>query len=259
MDAPPIHRPGAGEDRLSHSRIYIPPGRWAPDVKLESAERRYLVDVLRLAPGDPVEVFDGSGWICLSQLARSGRTWTLVMGERVSKPDPFPTTALGVALTKGKKIDRVVRMVTELGISTIEPFTSSRSVSRPGKSGMEGKVARWLSIASEAARQSGRSSIPEIKPIRTLEELFEQSTQDMRVILHAHAGGVAFELLPGCAHEESRLVLVGPEGGFSASEIDLAMTHGFAVAHLNLPVLRSDTAAVVAAAFACLDRRPSVR
>ncbi len=243
---------------MSQPRIFIAPERFGKSVIIEPAERRYLVDVLRLGPDDQIEVFDGQGGVCRATLLHSGKVWSLQMERRQVRQDCCMPARLAIALTKGKKQDLVIRMVTELGISAIEPFVSSRSVSRPKPSRITGRLDRWRTIAIEAARQSGRTTLPEICPVKTLEELLPNRNEALRVILHQTAKGKSFEQLVQSAAESERLILVGPEGGFSSNEVELAQNAGFIAARFGLPVLRAETAAIVAAAFACLDRRPVV-
>jgi 16S rRNA (uracil1498-N3)-methyltransferase len=163
---------------------------------------------------------------------------------------------LGVALLEGRKLDEVVRMVTELGVSAVEPFTCARSIPRPDGAG-RARVARWQKIAEEASRQSGRASVPYIKPVREFDELLRESARDpdlgSRAVLYEAALGQT--VLTWLASEASgeRLLLVGPEGGFAPGEVERARQAGFAVLSLGPTILRSDTAAIVAAAIACLD------
>jgi 16S rRNA (uracil1498-N3)-methyltransferase len=243
---------------VSQPRLFIEAERFGKNVIIEPAERRYLVDVLRLGPGDQIEVFDGRGGVCRATLLHSGKVWSLKMERRQVRLDSCMPSRLAIALTKGKKQDLVIRMVTELGISAIEPFVSSRSVSRPKPSRSAGRLERWHTIAIEAARQSGRTTLPEICPVKTLEELLLNRKEALRVILHQTAKGKSFEQLIQSAAESKRLILVGPEGGFSSDEVEMAQKAGFIAARFGLPVLRAETAAIVAAAFACLDRRPAV-
>ncbi len=244
---------------MSQSRLYLPPQDWQSPVLLNTAQRRYLVDVLRLGPGDQIEVFDGQGFVCPASLQRRDQAWTLELGTRSRHHDPRPITRLAVALVKGRKLDTVVRMATEVGMAALQPFTCSRSVSRPASAALVGKVARWQSIAEEAARQSGRATVPEIAPVLSFADLLAAPSSELRLILQPSDQA---PLLADClseAGEQARLLLIGPEGGFSAAEVAAAETAGVRSVRLGLPILRAETAAVVAAAMACLDRRPRIR
>jgi 16S rRNA (uracil1498-N3)-methyltransferase len=236
---------------MTRPRIHIPAGRWSRRLVLLEPERRHLVFVLRLGPGDRVEVFDGEGHVCQADLVHEGENWLLSLGPRELRPDNLPDVRLGIALLKGKKLDSVVRMVTEVGVSSILPFSCTRSVPKADARRMTARISRFETIASEAARQSCRSSVPTVQPPRTLEEILSGDLPPFRAVLHEAAEGRTLsDLLAGAGPE--RLLLVGPEGGFTPGEIERAGRTGFHIARLDLPVLRAETAAVVAAALACL-------
>jgi 16S rRNA (uracil1498-N3)-methyltransferase len=236
---------------MSRPRIHIPADRWKPRLALDDAERRHLVSVLRLAPGDQVEVFDGQGHVCRAELIREGREWLLSLGPKEARPDNLPGVHLGIALLKGKKLDSVVRMATEVGVASIQVFTCDRSVPKTDARRMRQRIRRFETIASESARQSCRSSVPAVQPLKSFEEIISGDLPPFCAILHEPAGGRPLgDLLTDAGPE--RLLLVGPEGGFTSQEVETAGRKGFYIAHLDLPVLRAETAAVVAAALACL-------
>jgi len=215
------------------------------------SERRHLVSVLRLHPGDRVEVFDGQGHVCTGNLLHEGRSWLLSLGPVEFRPDNLTAVRLGVALLKGKKLDSVVRMVTEVGVASIWPFSCARTVPKTDARRMQERINRFATIASEGARQSCRSFIPTVHPLQTLEEILSGNLPPFCAVLHESAGGRSLSDLLTDAEPE-RLLLVGPEGGFAPEEIEMARQKGFHIAQLGLPVLRAETAAVMAAALACL-------
>ena len=236
---------------MSRPRIHIPADRWGPRLVLQDSERRHLVSVLRLRPGDRVEVFDGQGHVCQAELLHEDQAWELSLGPRESRPDNLPAVHLGIALLKGKKIDSVVRMATEVGVASIRLFSCARSVPKTDPRRMKERIRRFETIASESARQSCRSSVPVVHPLRTLEEILSGDLPPFCAVLHESADGRPLSDLLIDAEPE-RLLLVGPEGGFAPEEIQRAGQAGFRIAQLGLPVLRAETAAVVAAALACL-------
>lgn len=236
---------------MTGPRIHIPAGRWDRRLVLSEPERRHLVSVLRLQPGDRVEVFDGQGHVCTGDLLHEGRSWLLSLGPREFRPDNLPDVRLGVALLKGKKLDSVVRMVTEVGVASILPFSCARTVPKANARRMQERINRFETIASEGARQSCRSFVPTVHPLQALEEILSGDLPPFCAVLHESADGRALSDLLFDAGPE-RLLLVGPEGGFAPDEIEMAGRKGFHIVRLGLPVLRAETAAVVAAALACL-------
>lgn len=236
---------------MSRPRVHIPAERWDHQVALREPERRHLVAVLRLGSGDRLEVFDGEGHVCQAELIRAGKRWLLSLGPRELRPDNLPDVRLGVALLKGRKLDSVVRMATEIGVASIQLFTCARSVPKTDARRMRERIRRLETIASESARQSCRSSVPTLPPLQGLEEILSGNLPAFCALLHETAGGRSLSDLLIDAEAE-RLLLVGPEGGFTPEEVEDAGRMGFHVAGLGLPVLRAETAAVVAAAVACL-------
>ncbi|HUU04154.1 MAG TPA: RsmE family RNA methyltransferase [Myxococcota bacterium] len=233
-------------------RIFIPPERWSGSALLLPAESHYLVDVLRLGEGCLVEAFDGRGTACEARLCQDGRRWRLSMGERCVTRANHCSVRIGVALTKGRKLDIAVRMLTEIGVETIEPFSCTRSVTHPSGAGLAARIERWQNIARQAARQSGRCSVPGILPIRPLEAVLEARNEPQRVILHTGQDLPELPRLLANKPAGERILLIGPEGGFTEEEIHQALKAGFCVASLGLPVLRTETACVAAAAYAVL-------
>jgi 16S rRNA (uracil1498-N3)-methyltransferase len=233
-------------------RIFIPPERWGDKTMLLPAESHYLADVLRLEDGCEVEAFDGRGTACQARFCRDGQHWLLSMGKRRLVQAGHCPVRIGVALTKGRKLDIAVRMLTEIGVETIEPFSCTRSVTRPPEARLAVRIERWQNIARQAARQSGRCSVPDVLPIRPFESLVEARTEPLRVILHT---GQDLPVLPRLLADKpagESIILIGPEGGYTEAEVRKARRAGFCAATLGLPVLRTETACVAAAAYAVL-------
>jgi len=236
---------------MSRPRLFLPAAEWAGRVPLRGQARHKLVQVLRLEAGGEVEVFDGEGRACRAELERDGQGWFLRLGPARQQGERRRRVRLGLALSKGRKPELVVRMATEVGVSTLEPFLARRSVARPPAERWRQRRRRWQAIVREAARQSGRSRLPEVGELRDFAGMLEQAGRSLALILQPGAEHTLPELL---AREPGRecLLLLGPEGGFQDDEIEQARGAGFLEAGLPLPVLRAETAAVVAAALACM-------
>jgi 16S rRNA (uracil1498-N3)-methyltransferase len=157
---------------------------------------------------------------------------------------------MGLALLKGRKIDRMIRMLTEIGVMAIYSFTCERSVPRLEEKRSQKRLERWRSIAVQASRQSGRTLVPSIHPLCSMTEILNAEPQGARFILHEKAGLALGGVLATCPSKK-RFCLVGPEGGFSAKEVQQAEMAGFCAARLDLPILQAQTAALVVAAFVC--------
>ena len=139
---------------MSLHRLFVPPERIGEVVRLSPEQSRHLETVLRLAPGDEVEVFDGQGARWEASIESRG---VLRLGKRGETQRGATDVWLAQGLAKGEKLDLVVQKATELGASRIVPLSSERAVVRqPGAA----KLARWRRIAQEASRQCGRADVP---------------------------------------------------------------------------------------------------
>ncbi len=217
-------------------------------------ELDHMRKVLRLAPGDAVTLLDDSGWehegVIRSYAARSGEI-AILKSFQPERESPLRVT-LAQALGKGDKMDWVVEKATELGVAQIAPFVSSRTVPRLDEAGSEKRRARWQKIALSAAKQSGRTKVPEIIELADFSTLvrhawpcalkllcWEGESQLNLTQLHRETPGV-----------ESLLLVIGPEGGLSPDEVAEATRNGFKSVGLGKRILRTETAALAALSLA---------
>lgn len=216
---------------------------------------RYLTRVLRLSPGDAVDLFDGRGLEVTATIVTVGaRELTLQLGERrqVPRRATAPVTLLQ-GLPRSERMDLVVQKATELGAARVVPVRAARSAA-----GQQGRPERWEKIAQEAARQSGRPDWPTLTPVLPLEQaLAELSPGGVRVVAWEEAPGatplsaiLAGVTAPGSPAVPSVALLIGPEGGLTREEVDAATAAGFQIATMGPRILRTETAAIVAMALA---------
>ena len=224
-------------------RIHLAPDRIEGTRGLLGPEaRRYLADVLRLAPGARVEVFDGRGGRYGAEIG-PGFEW-VTLGPREVAAAASVELSLVVALAKGEKMDLVVQKVTELGVARVLPFEAERSVVRLAPSKGEERAARWRRIAEEASRQCGRADVPEVAAPTSLARALGALAPGTRVFAF-HPGGGPLDA-GGAA---SLAAVVGPEGGLTEAEIAACAAAGAVRAGLGPRVLRAETAAIVAVAL----------
>jgi 16S rRNA (uracil1498-N3)-methyltransferase len=204
--------------------------------------RRYLAEVLRLAPGARIEVFDGRGGRYGAEIG-PGFEW-VTLGPREVAPAASVELSLLVALAKGEKMDLVVQKATELGVARVLPFEAERSVVRLEPAKGEERAARWRRIAEEASRQCGRADVPEVAAPSSLARALGALAPGSRVFVF-HPGGGALDA-GGAA---SLAAVVGPEGGLTDAEVTACEAAGAVRAGLGPRVLRAETAAIVAVAL----------
>ena len=220
-------------------------------VTIESAEAHHIKNVLRLKPGDQLKLFDGTGYEYQAVISSIGTDKVEVEIQHKLQTDVGAGARILVAqaFLKQKKMDDLVRKLSELGIACWIPFFSHRSVARPDKDRLAGRVQRWKRIATEALKQSRRSTMLEISDALAFEDLLELSKPyDLKIVcweneaspLNRDIGAQKGTPL------KSIMVLLGPEGGFTGQEIETARQNGFVTAGLGPRILRAETAALAA-------------
>jgi len=225
-------------------RVYIPPERITGEqIALQSREARYILTVLRLGPGDEVTVFDGVGNEYRTELTEDyerGMYLAIQEGARPERESPLQIT-LGQALLKGERMKFVIQKATELGAARIIPLVTSRTIPLVEGERESLRIERWQRIAQEAAKQSGRTMVPEIGAIHELADFLTQAT-GARVMLWEGEPAPLREVAKKIDAQAGITLLIGPEGGFAEQEVTAAQAQGFLVAGLGQRVLRAETA-----------------
>ncbi len=228
------------------------------DVEIRGADAHHIADVLRLAEGDWLVLSDGRGSSFRATIIESRpRSVRARVGGRIPRREGRPAPALAIASIRGERLEWAVQKCVELGSSRIIPFDSKRTV-RPASSQGGGRKARRLEkIALEAAKQSGLAALPSVEAPISFEQLCEslaefspaillyegERTTDIRSVLAGpRAGGKE-------GRHKAPILIVGPEGGFTAEEVARATSRGAIAASLGSQILRVETAAVAAMAI----------
>lgn len=216
---------------------------------LSEEEARHLAQVLRLRAGDEIHVFDGAGREYLARVERihhDGADLRLI-DPRPAAAEPRVALTLAQAVLKGDRMDDVVRDATMMGAATIEPLITEHTLAHM-KTGRAPE--RWRRIAIASAKQCGRAVLPAIGSGRTLTDWLEADRAERRLILvepNASLRGAVLESA-GVDAPRSASLLVGPEGGWSAVEIETAVSAGYRPMTLGRRTLRADAVAVIAIA-----------
>jgi 16S rRNA (uracil1498-N3)-methyltransferase len=236
---------------MTRRRLFVPPEQMrATPITVTGDEHHHIARVLRARPGDAVTLFDGAGGEIEARIVRVGRDETELVAAAPAASagagvGAGPPLVLLTAVPRGGRMDFLVQKCSELGVSRIVPVVADRSVARPES----GRSARWEKIAREAARQCGRADVPAVAPTATLAAaLAAPDLPERRLILSTDGAGE--RLRARLAGPAPTALLVGPEGGFTAAEVDAARAAGFAPVSLGTRILRVETAAIVAVALA---------
>jgi 16S rRNA (uracil1498-N3)-methyltransferase len=229
-------------------RIHCPtPLTSGAEIELPPGAARH-VQVLRLQPGDHLTLFDGlqADSEFEASVTRMGRSEVAVLVGaqlRISR-EAGRTVHLAVVMPANERMDWLVEKAVELGVSSLQPLMSSRSVLRMNGERAQKKQAHWQAIAVSACEQCGRNRIPTVWPVQELGAWLQQGQiAGQRHVLSLRKGS---QPLAPAAQAAEFTFLSGPEGGLSPQEEELALGQGFAPVSLGPRVLRAETAALAA-------------
>jgi 16S rRNA (uracil1498-N3)-methyltransferase len=215
-------------------------------VALTGDAGNHVTRVLRLREGDALTLFDGRGGEYAANIAGIQRGGVRVdVGEHsaVERESPLELTLLQ-SIARGERMDLIVQKATELGVARVVTFTSERSVVRLQAKQAERKAAHWRAVAVAACEQCGRNRVPVVEvPVDYATALGAKSP--LKLLLDPLADAPLVR--PG-TDARSVALLVGPEGGFTDTEAELARRAGFEPRHMGPRVLRTETAAITALA-----------
>lgn len=212
--------------------------------ELAAEASHHLARVLRMQAGDALVLFNGDGGEYPATIAAvDKRSVTVTTGQRAENVPESPLhLELGIAMSKGERMDWIIQKATELGVARIVPLVSERVELKLQGERADRKLAHWRGIAIAACEQCGRNRLPDIADIRPLAQWLEQTTAERRFVLHHRSA----EGLNATQAPASVALLIGPEGGLSDAEIAAAERHAFAPLRLGPRVLRTETAPLAA-------------
>jgi 16S rRNA (uracil1498-N3)-methyltransferase len=248
-------------------RFFIDPSQVAGStITVTGDDLRHIRTVLRKGPGDLLTLADGKGRVYTARIEelRKDGIVTSVIDQRQQEP-AGPRIILGQGIAKSDKMDWIVQKATELGVSSVIPLVTERTIVKVRDE--EKRVGRWRKICREAAMQCDRPDIPQVGEIMRYRDFLARTPLGPPLARGEEKGGGsdaaaivgrALLLLPW--EEASRpikevlrahaartvVVLIGPEGGFSDAEAGMAKEKGFHAVSLGPTILRTETAAVAA-------------
>jgi len=237
-------------------RFFVPRQGFRGDqVLLSGADAWQIRKVLRLKPGDLIEVMDGEGSSSLAQLeeVRLGEVLARLLGSTKSGEKLALEIILAQALPRLPKMDLIVQKATELGVSQIIPLLTERSL--PKGEAAEPRIDRWRRIAKESAEQCGRKIIPQIEPPQELLPFLDRVIPGEKILFwEGERERRLRQVLRANPDAERYILLVGPEGGFSSQEVEAAGRRGYRSVSLGTRILRAESMALVAIALLQYER-----
>lgn len=212
---------------------------------LEASSAHHIAKVLRMQPRQSLILFNGDGndyTATIDVIDRRGVTVAIDTASAVERESPL-AVHLGIAVSKGERMDWVVQKAVELGVAEITPLVSERVEVRVQGERADKKLQHWTGIAVSACEQCGRNRLPRLHGITALPDWLRDVRAERRLVLHHRSP----QPLSGAAPApRSVALLIGPEGGLSAAEITAAEHAGFAPLQLGPRVLRTETAPLAA-------------
>ena len=215
---------------------------------------KHLRDSLRIKKGEMIFCVDEEGTKYAVLATHTGHD--LFVGEIIETTSKQKESAIYIhlvqAVPKGPKLDFIIQKTTELGINAITPVISDRSVVRIEKDRAEEKLRRWKKIAIEAAQQSNRLDVPDMAlPISFHDYMASFKKGDLNLLLYEGEKKTGIKEVLTAAQEakseiKTIILLIGPEGGFSHEEVEMAVEAGFTPVSLGDLILRTETAPIAA-------------
>ncbi len=211
----------------------------------------HIVQVLRHKVGDFIALFDGHGNEYEAEIMTlsPGRVQVSILRQIAAEGEAPIQIIVAQGFLKEKKMDLVVRQLSEIGAAHWIPFPAGRSVAVPNKKRILHRKERWEKIAVESAKQCGRNRVLTIDPTPSFEQLLNKCSDCEIRILFYEKEPRCFDaaLVETNIRQGSKIaIILGPEGGFDPQEIQTARDNGFVTAGLGPRILRAETAPIVA-------------
>ena len=220
------------------------------NIVISGADAHHITKVLRKRAGDSLLICDKAYYEYECEIIKAGEEVTaLVKAVAMSENEPKCRITLYQGIAKGEKMDWIIQKCTELGVHTFVPLKLKNCTVRITDNDAPKKTARWQRIAGEACKQCGRSHIPEVTAPMTLEEAVQDAKSTCVLVMSEHEMSRSIKDALGEAGKNDISLFIGPEGGFDKSEISFLTEAGAVTATLGKRILRTETAAVAAAAI----------
>jgi len=221
---------------------------------ITGSEAHHILKVLRMGPGDRLALMDGGGARFQAVIQSATRKEvTVILENPLPSAPPSPVEInLCQALLKSGPMDYLIQKTSELGVDAVFPFFSQRTIVRLEEGRFANRLRHWNEIGRSAAKQSGRAAPARIAAPSSLEALTARwkTEKGLKAMLWEGEGKRDLKaLLRGSDQAEKFVGIIGPEGGFSEKEVEMAEDAGFVPVSLGNRILRAETAAITLAAI----------
>lgn len=230
-----------------HHFFVTPPQVSDAVIYIEGSDVNHMKNVLRMKPGEKVEISDGNNlkYLCEVSFYEADRAVLTILEKRDADTELSSRLLLFQGLPKSDKMELIVQKAVELGAYEVIPVATKRSVVKLDDKKAAKKVERWNSISESAAKQAGRSRIPEVTRVMSYREALEAAKElDVILIPYELAEGMedTRQLIHSIRPGQSVGIFIGPEGGFEKEEVEEAVKAGARPVTLGRRILRTETA-----------------
>lgn len=221
-------------------------------MKITGADARHISKVLRMQPGERVQIVSDDGVTALAQItALDGESVTVRCLEKIAEShEPRVKLILAQGLAKGEKMDFIIQKAVEMGACSVVPVAMEHSVVRLEGARAAKKAERWQRIAESAAKQSKRDIIPQVQAVQNFEQMLAANDRGTKIIAYECEDRLSLKAALRAAAKngaiEELLLIIGPEGGISEGELAQAQAAGAVPVSLGRRILRVETAGLVA-------------
>ncbi len=223
---------------------------------IDGEDYHHLKSVRRIKPGDEIIVTNEQHErmkVAVRLITESHIEAEILYEVKVEMPEK--KLHLYISLLKGKNFDVAIQKAVEVGVTSITPIVTDRTIPKIDDKLIK-KNTRWCKIVEEAAKQSLRPDIPEMKSVVSFEDILDMQS-GVKILAHPHDSNQ--QQLRNVIQEQTELhLLIGPEGGFSKDEIDSAVAKGWQLFNFGFSALRAETAAAVLPALCIYEFMQSI-
>lgn len=229
-------------------RFFIPQF-YAAEMVIKDVDAKHISKVLRMQPGDKIQIVSDDGVTAIAEIVslQADNVVVKCLEKLAESHEPSVNITLAQGLAKGEKMDFIIQKAVEMSASSIVPVAMEHSVVRLEGAKADKKVERWQKIAEAAAKQSKRDIIPQVQPVQTMQQMLANNDLQHKIIAYECEDRLGLKTaLQSCDNLQELLLIIGPEGGISEFELELARKNGAVPVSLGKRILRAETAGVVA-------------
>ena len=230
-------------------RFFVDPSDiYEHTIQIRGAEKDHILKALRMQKGEAIEVTCGDGLVYMGTIADwDSYSISITYNQKVPcQSEPDVEVTMYSAFPKGDKAEFIVQKAVELGAKRIVFFLSSRCIARPDPQNAQRKIERISKIAFEAAKQSERGQIPKVNGILEYHTMLQSLKENEKHLFLFERGGIALRTAMQQKPCHNISIISGPEGGFSAEEVEQAAAAGCILTSLGKRILRCETAPMCA-------------